>query len=230
MNPQGEYTSYDLLAIKAGRAAGLKLPTVAAAAKLTATARKAIVAKVADSKKAVKIRDKMFVDFERRLLDANGYTGDHIVKWFRKEIGPIGRSGIYRARAALQAAGSRIAEISAQAQAFMSQVSESGPDAVFDAATQRAGQLYFQLLMELDAEDLSGLKAEPAKIITLIDSLGSLQRSRAQTKLLDQKVVAMTRSFDAEMKRIQRKTKGKSGALTPAMIQQVREAVFGSAA
>ncbi len=225
---QSEYKSFDLIAIHAGRQAGQKhLPTVAEASiKLSRVQRKALVAKVADNPKAVEIRDELFIDFERRLRDS-GYGGDKIWQWFQKTYGPIARSSIYRPRAEYRAQNSRIQEIAAEARAYMELATEEGADGIFDAATQRAGQLYFQLLMALNSDDLEGIRSKPEKIIQLIDSLGALQRSRAQTDLLKQKVAEMTSKFDQQVKAAQARSKRGDGSITPEMLQKIRKKVFG---
>ncbi len=226
---QGEYKSFDLIAIHAGLAAGMEhLPTVAEASiKLSRVQRKALVAKVADNPKAVEIRDELFIDFERRLRDS-GYGGDKIWQWFQKTYGPIARSSIYRPRAEYRAQNSRIQEIATEARAYMELAAEEGADGIFDAATLQAGQIYFQLLMSLTGEDLKGIKADPKKIIQLIDSLGALQRSRAQTDLLKQKVAEMTQKFDQQIAKAQARSKRGDGSITPEMLQKIRKTVFGS--
>lgn len=226
---QGDFKAYDLIAIHAGRKAGVALPTVAAAGKLPREQRQELVAKVASTAKARKVRDGLFVDFERRLRDS-GYSGDQVWEWFKSAYGPIARSSIYRARGALRAQESRISEVSEQARAYMKLADEGGAEGVFGAATRRAGQLYFQLLMELTGDDLEGLRARPEKIIQLVDSLGSLQRARAQTNLLNQKLAEMRRKFDEEIAAAQRRSGRRDKAITPEMLKRVRETVFGSAA
>ncbi len=224
-----DFKTYDLIAIYAGRQAGLqKLPTVAQAAKLPEEDRQVLVAKVADSKKAAKLRDKLVMEFEHRLRDP-GYNGEQIWDWFKSTYGPIGRSSIFRVRAKLRVHESRIAEISQQAEAFVQLADESGGQKIEKAATRRAAQLYFQLLMQLDAEDLAGVRGDPKKIVAIIDSLAGLRRTGAQTNLLEQRLAETRQNFDRQIAAAQRKAKSRDGKLTPEMIQKVREAVFGSA-
>ena len=99
---RGDYKTYDLIAIHAGRHVGLRLPTLDQASARSAEERAVLVKKVADSKRARKKRDELYVDFERRLRDA-GYKGDQVWRWFQKTYGPISRSSIFRARAMLRA-------------------------------------------------------------------------------------------------------------------------------
>jgi len=221
--PRDNFKSFDLLAIHAGRKAGLKMPPAAEAAGLPAEKLAELTRQVADDRKACALRDKLYVDYERRLRDS-AYSGDQVWQWFAKTYGPIGRTSIYRARAALRANESRIAETAAQAQAFVDLAEAEGADGVFAGATQRAGQLIFQLLYQLRSEDLD--TDDPAKIAKILNALGSLQKARVETQLIKAKCDELRRKFDRQIAAAKGKTR--DGKLTDEMIDQVRKAVFGS--
>ena len=226
---RGDFKSYDLVAISAGRKAGLKgMPLAARAARLDRETREKLVAAVADSPAAVELRDEMFAEFERRLRDS-GYGGDQVWQWFLKTYGPIGRTSIYRARASLRAQESRITEVAADAQAYADLAAAEGADAVFDGASLRAGQLMFQLLYMTKAEDFQ--TTDIGKVAKIITALGKLQKSRAETDMIREKLADVRRKFDAEVKAAQgRKAKGGSGKLDATDIDAIRKAVFGEAA
>ena len=203
----------------------MDLPTVAEASAMAAEDLNALAARVADSAAAVERRDAAWIEFDRRLSD-NAYTGDHVHQWFQATYGPIGRNSVYRARAAVRAAGSRLAEIAADAQAYMEMAAAEGGDAVFGAATQRAGQLIFQLLMETRAEDLGA--GDPAAVGKILNALAKLQKSRAETEMIRHKLDEMRREFDSQVKRAT--SGGGDGKLSAADIAAIRSAVFGEAA
>ena len=226
MDARDEFKAYDLVAIHAGRQAGLDLPDAAAATAMADDVRRVLVAKVADSPDAVKLRDELYVDLERRLRDP-GYSGQQVWQWFQKTYGPIGRTSIYRARAALRAQESAIAEIAAQARAYIDLAEESGADDVFRAASRRAGQLIFQLLMEANADRLGG-RMNVNKLNGIVVSLAKLQKSRAETDLIAEKLAELRRRFDEQMAAAT--AKRPDGRLTDADIAEAREAIFGKVA
>ncbi len=223
---RSEFKAYDLIAVHAGLACGLNLPSVSEAAALSADGLAALCGRVAEDADSASLRDKLTLEFERRLRDP-AYSGHAVAEWFRDTYGPIGRSSIYRTAASLRCQESRIAECAAQAQAYVDLAADSGADAVFAAGSGRAGQLIFQLLMETNAAALSG-EMNLDKLHKIVSALAKLQKSRAETELLGEKIDQMRRKFDKAAKVAA--TKAAGGALTDDMIAEVRRAVFGEAA
>ena len=224
---RGDFKSFDLIAIHAGIATGVIPDAMRDKAARDRDLRSSLVNKVADDEAAAARRDELFVEFERRLRDTNGYTLDQILKWFGETYGPLGRASIQRVRAAMLAQESRIRQSAALAKAFKDAAAEGDGD-VTDAAMDRAGQLYFSLLMKLNETSLDDLMANPKQIIKLIDSLASLQRARKEGQLLDQKIAALQRKFDREIQSAQ--AKSGDGKLTPELIAEAKEAIFGKVA
>ena len=223
--PREKYRAYDLIAIHAGNLAGLRMPDAVAAAAMTADEIQALVAQVADDEAARKIRDELYAEFDRRLADP-GYGLDQLVEWFANAYAPVGRSSLYRARCAIRAHESRIAETSDYAKAYVALAAEQGGEAVFAGASQRAGQLVFQLLMETRAEDLDA--ADPAKLAKIIGALAKIQKSRAETDMIRQRLTEARRKFDSEVS--DRAAHNADGKLSAGDIDAIRKAVFGEAA
>lgn len=221
------HKAYDLIAIHAGAVCGLAVPPAAEAAAVSVDERNRWVELVADDSDSAKLRDELYVDFDRRLRDS-GYGGDAVWDWFKETYGPIGRASIFRARAALRAAESRVAEVAADARAYMDLATAEGADGVFGAATQRAGQLIFQLLMELNASDLGADNPDPAKVAKILNALAKLQKARAETDMIRHKLAEIQKEFDEQVNAKTKKTS--DGKLSPEAIADIRKAVFGEAA
>jgi len=193
-----DFKAYALIAVHAGRRAGLPLPTVAEASALDDLAMHALDRKIADSPAARKIRDELWAEFERRLREPQ-YTGDDVWEWFQKSYGPISRASIYRARADIRASDSRVAECRDQAEAYVAAAGDGGGEKVLQAAMDRAGQIFFQILMELDSSRAAGEPADWGQIGKLVDSLSNLRRSRAQADLMQLRVAEMNKAARAQV-------------------------------
>ena len=228
-----DHKAYELVAIACGHACGVEhCPDAANAFHLSADERQAVAARVAGHEAARQRRDEATVEFERRCLD-RGYTGDQLWEWFQGLYGPISRSSVYRARAALRAHGSKVAQVAAEARAFVEAArgdegAADNGDALFAAASHRYGQLAFQLLMETSAKELGGEGVNISKLVSIVSALAKLTKARAETELLGEKVAAMRRAFDAEVDAARRNAEGGDGTITPDQITAIRDAVFGS--
>ena len=172
---RADFKAYELIAVWAGRQAGLNMPRGPEAAKLPDWALSELTRAVAENPKAVKLRDRLYIDFERKLRDP-GWTGDQVWNSFQETYGPIGRTSIYRARWALQAKDSKISEVAGIAEAFNRVGQEAGAEGIYKAAGQRAGQLVFSLLMECNAADLGG-EMSITRLSAIIQALAKLQTS-----------------------------------------------------
>lgn len=191
-----DHRAYELVALEAGRRAGLAaMPPRDTVAGLDAEAMKGLLARVADERGAVQIRDELTADLDRRLRDS-GYTGDQVHEWFVGQYGPIGRASIYRARATVRAADSRIAETAEQARAFVELAEAEGADGVFAGATKRAGQLMFQLLYQAEAKDI-----KVDDLYRIVIGLAKLQKARAETEVLREKVSEIRKAALAGVER-----------------------------
>lgn len=201
MSGRSDHKAYHLIAIEAGRRCGVSMPTVAEVESLTYSEIGELTKAIADCPAAAELRDELFADFERRLRDP-GYNGMQVHEWFEGEYGHVACSSMYRTRASLMAAESRITEIAAQARAFVDASVSEGADEVFTAANKRIGQLMFQLLMEADAASLSeGKSLNISKFTSLASSLAKLQASRAQAELNRERVAAMKREIKTEVEK-----------------------------
>ena len=227
-----EFKAYDLLAIHAGNALGLGVPTMAQAAELS-DKELAAFAKIVDADaKGKALREELAAAFEVRLLGRENL--DDITDWFNGEYGAglpegrkiITRTSIHRVRTAMRAKTDRIEECSKSASAVMSVLKGKDASAVFDASTELAGQYIFQLLLEFSADPDKRPDAERGA--KLIGALAKLQQSKAVTDLTNAKLRDLQTKFDAEMKA--RQAGSSDGKLTPDMIREARVAIFGTAA
>jgi hypothetical protein len=179
-----EYKAYDLIAVRAGFQAGVLTMDSPEASALSDADVSAMAQKAVENEEARKNRDERVMDFERRLRERS-YSGEDVLAWFRATYGPIGRSSIFRARAALRAYATGVEEIAKQAQAIIDLGKESGADAVNQAIFERMGQLMFQMLMEINAGKLSGEyggKINLNKFFSLVDAFGNLRKRDAGAK------------------------------------------------
>jgi len=188
------HKAYELIAIAAGRQAGLELPELPRAAVLTDTARASLTALVADCPAAREIRDRLYEEFERRLGDP-GYTVDLLWEWFCGEYTAISRSAIGRAREAYRAAASRIEQTAAEARAFVALAKEAGADAMFEGGVTRAGQLLFELLYKLKSEDLQA--ENPADLAKVIRAMGAMWKTGKEAALLDSRLAEVRKTARA---------------------------------
>jgi len=215
------HKAYDLIAVHAGRKAGLKgMPSAARAGKLSVGELSAVVATVADNKAAAKLRDEMALEFDRRCRDG-GYDGDQVHAWFVKTHGPLGRSSVFRARAALRAVDSRIGECSAQAQAFLQLAEAEGARSIFAGATQRASQLLFQLLFSARPEDIT--MDDWDKVSKIMGALAKLQKASAETEMIQTRLAAIRKGAKAE---VDRATQGGQQALTRDTVYELIDKVM----
>ncbi len=225
------FKAYDLIAVHAGLTLGLRLPPLGEAAKLSRRELNDLAALVADDSDAAKLRDELYLEFERRLRDP-GYTGAKLMEWFEETYCPIGRSSMYRAMGSARANMTRIRESNEIARAYMEITREEGPSGVFDAATELAGEYMFHAFYELNVPldpDTGQPKTKPdmVKVSKLINALAKLQKSRAETEQTEHKTAQM-KAFDEQVNAA--KGKKKSGKFTQADIDELRKAVFGEAA
>ena len=217
------HKAYALIAIHAGRAVGMNhLPTVAAAARMSDSRRAGLAARVADNPKAVKLRDEVYGEMERRIRDP-GYNPEQVGEWFRANVGPISRSSMYRLADHLRLQDMHVRESAELAKAYMEMAGESTDD-VLAAGNRLAAQYLFQLFLELNTS--AGEKPDVGKVAKVVSALGSLQKTRAETEILQIKLAELRQKFDDQVRRA--KAASSDGKLTDEMIDQVRKAVFGS--
>jgi len=222
------FKAYDLMAIHAGLACGLKLPTVEQAFELTDKALNPFTLQVADDPQARQLRDRLFAEFRAKLLDTQ-LTLQEIVDWFKVAYGPVTLSSIHRARVDAQAQEAPVAQCADLANKCLEIARAEGAGAVFDASSQLAGQYIFQILLQAQAA-LSGGEADTGGMVKVIGALAKLQQSKAQADLLMQKTRELRTEFDRQMQAAKREADGAGGKFTDDMIAKVRKAMFGEAA
>lgn len=211
-------SAYDQLAVAVGRracpvGAGLKKPTPES---------------VAGDDGLRAVRDAIWEEYERQLRDDKTYTLDAIVDWLRdpERGATAARSSVHRDRLALLARERAVALCAAKARAVLEAATASGEHDTLRGGRVLAGQLLFNALSELSAEALEELS--PSQVLKMIETLGYLSKTHAETDLLREKVGEMQRRFDEETRKATQKTG--DGKLTGEQIAEIRRAVFGEAA
>jgi hypothetical protein len=220
-----DFKVYDLMAIHAGLTCGLAIPTVAQAAAMGEVDRAHWVARVADDTEAAKLRDSLYLEFERRCMDP-GYRGDQVFEWFKDNYGPISRSSFYRARSDVRARHSGIEDAASQARAFIELAESEGADSCFAGFTARAGQLAFELIMETQARDLK--TGDPAKLAKLLEAIGKLAKAKADIALVKAREAEIQRKLDAEKRQADQKAEKvlSDSGVTVETINQIRQ-IYG---
>jgi len=206
------YKPYDELARLAGRQAGLADPTPEA---------------VAAHEGARAARDKLWAQYERRLRDTQTHTLDDLTAWLGDLGCRVGRSSIARNRRALIDREEAIWLAAERARAVMEAATAAGVADVLAGGTALAAQVLFEALSELPAAALRDLTG--GQIIQMIDVLGRLRKTAAETDLIGARVAEMQRRFDEQMKAATAPAADGRG-LTPEQIAEIRRAVFGDAA
>jgi hypothetical protein len=202
-------TIYEQLALAAGKAAGVIEPTLEAMAKDPA-ARQA--------------RDLAWIEFDGLLADKT-QTLKKIGRWLFDRGVSVSDASVHRARTRVLDAR-RLDELKNQRTADVLK-SLAGMDGreVLDAATKKAGQALLELFSKLQPEQLDDLTAP--QWLRAFETAAVLQRSRAETGLIDQRVAALKAAFDRETKK---RTEKGDGKLSAGDLEEIRKAVFGSAA
>ncbi len=207
--------AYDALAICAGRQAGMNRPTAK---------------RVAGDDDARPLRDVIWQEYERMLRDDQTWTLDAILAWLKDpDRGvKVGRSSVHRDRLAILQRERTIALAAAKANAVLKAATESGESDILRGGRLVAAQLIFGTLAELPETALEGM--EPAQVLRMVDSLSKLSKAHAETDLINAKLEELRRKFDKAIKAAQKKISRGDGRLSDKQIQNIREAVFGSAA
>lgn len=204
-------TAYEALAALAAEQADLKEKTAEAAG--------------ADDA-ARQIRDSLWEQYERMLRDTQTYTLKDVRDWLTDRDLKVSRSSVHRDRTALLEK-ERVYELAVvKANAVLDAAAESGEHDVLKASRVVAGQLLFNSLSSLSSAALEGLK--PHQVLRMIDTLGLLSKAHAETDLIRQKLAELQRKFDREISA--RQAKAPDGKLTPALIAEAKEAIFGQVA
>ncbi len=222
--------AYQLLAAVAGKQTALKLPVLDDPAEpddwLTAVAEK-----VANSKRACKVRDNLWCDLERRLRDATSYSVSSLMSWVNDLAAEhlsgegirVGRSSLHRSRVKILEAEKAISLRAKLAGAVIDAAGRRGEADVFKAGRILAGQLIFEALDALPVDALDRLK--PHQFVGLMDVLGRLSKQHVETDILSAKLAEVRRKFEEQIAAAQAKTT--DGKLTPEMIQEAKESIFG---
>ena len=169
---------YDLLAIAAGRQAGLKPATPET---------------VAGDAAARAIRDDLWFEYERRLRDTQTYRLLDVWQWMKDQGAAISQSGVNRDRQALLAK-ERSLHLAAERAREIVAALEAGETDLLAAGRLKAGQILWEALSNFSAEALEEMT--PGQWLQLMDVLGRLSTAHGQAGLQKAKLADLQRKLD----------------------------------
>lgn len=166
---------YDVLALAAGRQAGLAHPTAS---------------EVAESPEARLLRDGLWAEYEMRLRDTQTYTLPAILAWVRDQGGAASQSSIHRDRFWLQARERALGLAAERARQIAKALTGAGGETDFLAAGRaKASQIIFEALAEFPTEVVDAWK--PGQWIALFDVLGRLSTAHEEVALTRTRLAAL---------------------------------------
>lgn len=222
--------SYELIAIEAGRRAGMTgFPP---ACEMTGKRDRDICAwgkEAVANEATAPVRQEMVVEFERRLCDPM-FSLEDLAGWFRGIYGHATISGMHRARAACLAGKLKLEQTVALADAVVKQIGPGGDDSMLKASGGIIRQLVVQALCEMrhvsDAAaggDGEGVDAGRLAKLTkaLVQAVGAeTERDLAKAKLRELEI-----RFDEATKAA--KGKRTDGTITESDLAEIRKQVLG---
>lgn len=164
--------AHELLAIAAGKAAGLDAPTSE---------------RVARSKPARAERDRLWGEYEKRLRDFQGETLEGIQAWLESQGAAVSLSSVNRDRAVYKQQAERLALSVKRTQEVLAAVDGMAEGDLLKASRKLIGQIVMEYFLGLEAEALGD--ATTAQTIRLMEAVGTLSKSRAETEVLEERLV-----------------------------------------
>lgn len=206
------------LAVEAGIAAGVPTPPADTPPEMVEVRYLEAVSLDEDARAR---RDAAWLEYEAILLDAT-WQVVRIQSWLRDRGVEVGTSSVQRDRDSARAK-IQVHELStAKAKAVFSKLEGLSGRDLQGGAGKLAMQMIVNFLLTYDADRLQDL--EPADVVKLIHTAGQLGKTLTESNILEVKLAAMRREFDAAVK----KTRAPDGKLGPAQIDEIRRAVFGA--
>ena len=190
--------AYDLLALHAGREVGL----FSQAARASGGKRSSKVAgtkRVAEDENACRVRDELWMEYERRLRDDQTYKLRDIEAWLTDRDATVAGSSVHRDRTAILAAERAVTLRAQLARRVLEAAGDGAESDVFAAGRVLAGQVIFSALNGMPIDALEELSAEPAKVVKMIEALGKLSKAHADVGLIDAKLAEIRKATKAEV-------------------------------
>ncbi len=157
----------------------------------------------AENDSAHLVRESMWMEYERRLRDDATYTVNDVAEWLGELIDKhlrrfpvsIGRSSVYRDSVTIHAKERVIALAGEKTKAFLAALGDAEETDVLRGGRLVAAQMIFDALTNLSAEGITDLTN--TQIINMINTLGYLSKTHAETGLIDQKLAALRQAAKA---------------------------------
>ena len=185
------------------------------------------LAAVAENPDAKEVRDAAWGDYRRRLADTTTYTGEAILAWLAEHGVQISQASLSRDRAPVKAREDRLGLSSEITRRFMAQAGNADAGDVFKAGLARVGQVLFETSLQFDAQELRAAM-EGGDFIRLAEAVAKLAKAHAETNILTVRLAEMKAAFTKEVKA--RAERSGDGKFSQADLDDIRKAVFGSAA
>jgi hypothetical protein len=203
--------TFELLALVAGKAAGMKHPTPTA---------------VAGNPEARESRDLLWADYERVLRDQKTYRLEEVRAWLLEKGVKVSLATADRNRQRVLDRDRLLSLANLRTREFLAITEGADEGEVFAAARKRAGQMLFDLFLRLPTDALEEL--EPGQILKAFEVAGKLSKAHADVGLIEQRMREARERFEAKAKGV--RAKAKDGRLTQDQIDEISREVFGSAA
>ncbi|HET6441847.1 MAG TPA: phage protein Gp27 family protein [Phycisphaerae bacterium] len=204
-------TIYPRLAAVAGERAGLLDPTPE---------------RVAENPAAREVRDALWAEYERRLADKNTWTLAKIQGWLRGEGVSTSLSQVARDRRPILDHRAQPSLIAAKVREYMAATKNAKTSDVLEAARRRSADLLFEHLLGVASGGVEDIDLDQLRLMAR--AVAALSTADAQTQILQQRLAEMRAAFDRAVASAAGKRKDKR--LTSKDVDEVRKAVFGSAA
>jgi len=199
--------TFELLALAAGKAAGMRHPTPKA---------------VAEHPEARERRDLLWADYERVLRDQKTYRLQDVGKWLLERGIKVGLATADRNRQRVLDRDRLLALANQRTREFLEITEGADEGEVFAAARKRAGQLLFDVFLRLPADALEEL--EPREILKAFEVAGKLSKAHADVGLIEQR---MREAGAAARKELDEKAaKTKDGRLTREDVYEILDRVM----
>ena len=203
--------TFELLALVAGKAVGMKHPTPTG---------------VAGDEAACARRDLLWAEYERVLRDQRTYRLEDVRAWLVEKGVKVSLATADRNRQRVLDRDRLLTLANQRTREFLAITEGADEGEVFAAARKRAGQMLFDLFLRLPPEALEEL--EPREILKAFEVAGKLSKAHADVGLIEQRMKDAREKFEAKARGV--RVKSADGRLSQKEIDEISEAVFGSAA
>ena len=199
--------TFELLALVAGKAVGMKHPTPTA---------------VAGNPEAREGRDLLWAEYERVLRDQRTFRLEDVRAWLVEKGVKVSLATADRNRQRVLDRDRLLSLANQRTREFLAITEGADEGEVFAAARKRAGQMLFDLFLRLPTDALEEL--EPREILKAFEVAGKLSKAHADVGLIEQR---MREAGQAARKELDAKAaKTKDGRLAREDVYEILDRVM----